>query len=66
MDDHRVALVSVTGSTRMGHEVAPRVTVCFTRYTLELGGSSAMILAPSIDPDLAVRGVLLGVVGTAR
>ncbi|WP_215200106.1 aldehyde dehydrogenase family protein, partial [Escherichia coli] len=49
--------VSATGSTRMGREVAPRVAARFARCILELGGNNAMILAPSADLDLAVRGI---------
>ena len=65
VDDARVALVSATGSTRMGREVAPRVAARFGRSILELGGNNAMILAPSADLDLAVRGILFSAVGTA-
>lgn len=65
VDDRRVALVSATGSTRMGREVAPRVAARFGRSILELGGNNAMILAPSADLDLAVRAILFSAVGTA-
>ncbi|MES2818553.1 MAG: aldehyde dehydrogenase family protein [Pseudomonadota bacterium] len=65
VDDPRVALVSATGSTRMGREVAPKIAARFARSILELGGNNAMILAPSADLDLAVRGVLFSAVGTA-
>ena len=65
VDDARVALVSATGSTRMGREVGPRVAARFGRTILELGGNNAMILAPSADLDLAVRGILFSAVGTA-
>jgi aldehyde dehydrogenase (NAD+) len=63
--DARVALVSATGSTRMGREVGPQVAARFGRSILELGGNNAMILAPSADLDLAVRGILFSAVGTA-
>ncbi len=65
VDDPRVALVSATGSTRMGREVAPRVAARFGRSILELGGNNAMILTPSADLDMAVRAILFGAVGTA-
>jgi aldehyde dehydrogenase (NAD+) len=65
VDDPRVALVSATGSTRMGREVGPRVAARFGRSLLELGGNNAMILTPSADLDLAVRGILFSAVGTA-
>ena len=65
VDDARVALISATGSTRMGREVGPRVAARFGRSILELGGNNAMILTPSADLDLAVRGILFSAVGTA-
>ena len=65
VDDPRVALVSATGSTRMGREVAPRVAARFGRSILAVGGNNAMILAPSADLALAARGILFAAVGTA-
>jgi aldehyde dehydrogenase (NAD+) len=65
VDDRRVAVVSATGSTRMGREVAPRVAARFARSILELGGNNAMIVTPSADLDLAVRAILFAAVGTA-
>ncbi len=65
VDDPRVALVSATGSTRMGREVAPRVARRFGRSLLELGGNNAMIVAPSADLALAERAILFSAVGTA-
>ncbi|MGJ9411251.1 aldehyde dehydrogenase family protein [Aeromicrobium sp. CF4.19] len=65
IDDPRVALVSATGSTRMGREVAPRVASRLGRCLLELGGNNAAIVAPSADLDLAVRGIVFSAVGTA-
>ena len=64
-DDPRVALLSATGSTRMGRAVAPRVAARFGRCLLELGGNNAIIVAPSADLDLALRGILFGAYGTA-
>jgi aldehyde dehydrogenase (NAD+) len=65
VDDERVALVSATGSTRMGREVGPRVTQRFGRALLELGGNNGMIVTPSADLDLATRAVCFAAVGTA-
>jgi len=65
VDDPRVALLSATGSTRMGREVAPRVARRFGRSLLELGGNNAVIVTPSADLDLAVRGILFAAAGTA-
>ncbi|MEI5099418.1 aldehyde dehydrogenase family protein [Streptomyces sp. PmtG] len=65
VDDPRVALVSATGSTRMGREVGPRVAARFGRSLLELGGNNAAVVAPSADLDLAVRSVVFAAAGTA-
>ena len=65
VDDRRVALVSATGSCRMGREVAPRVAGRFGRTLLELGGNNAMIVAPSADLALAERAITFSAVGTA-
>ncbi|MGB7362950.1 MAG: aldehyde dehydrogenase family protein [Rhodococcus sp. (in: high G+C Gram-positive bacteria)] len=65
VDDPRVALVSATGSTRMGREVAPRVAARFARVLLELGGNNAAIVCPSADLDLTVRGIVFSAAGTA-
>ena len=65
VDDARVALVSATGSTRMGRQVAPKVAARFGRLLLELGGNNAAIVAPSADLDLTVRGIVFAAAGTA-
>ncbi|GAA3529253.1 aldehyde dehydrogenase family protein [Amycolatopsis ultiminotia] len=65
VEDPRVALVSATGSTRMGREVAPRVAARFGRCLLELGGNNAAIVAPSADLDLALQAVVFSAAGTA-
>ncbi|MER6915980.1 aldehyde dehydrogenase family protein [Streptomyces sp. NPDC000594] len=65
VDDPRVALLSATGSVRMGREVAPRVAARFGRCLLELGGNNAAVVAPSADLDLAVRGIVFSAAGTA-
>ena len=64
-DDARVALLSATGSTAMGRAVAPRVASRFGRCLLELGGNNAVIVSPSADLDLALRGIAFGAWGTA-
>ncbi len=60
-----VPIVSATGSTRMGSIVGPKVAARFGRSILELGGNNAMIVAPSADLDMAVRGIVFSAVGTA-
>ena len=65
VDDPRVALVSATGSVRMGQQVGPRVAQRFGKSLLELGGNNAAIVTPSADLDLAVRGIVFSAAGTA-
>ena len=63
--DHRIPVVSATGSTRMGRELAPVVAARFGKAILELGGNNAMIVAPSAKLDLAQRAITFAAVGTA-
>ncbi|WP_370498791.1 aldehyde dehydrogenase family protein [Mycobacterium sp. pR1184] len=65
VDDPRVALLSATGSVRMGQQVGPRVAARFGRALLELGGNNAAIVTPSADLDLAVRAIVFAAAGTA-
>ncbi len=64
-EDRRIALVSATGSTRMGRELGRSVAARFGRSLLELGGNNALIVAPSADLDLAARAILFSAAGTA-
>ncbi len=61
----RVALVSATGSTRMGRAVGQAVAARFGRSLLELGGNNAIVVAPSADLSMAVRAVAFSAAGTA-
>ena len=63
--DARVPVVSATGSTRMGRELAPVVAARFGKSILELGGNNAMIVTPSAKLDLAQRAITFSAVGTA-
>lgn len=63
--DRRVAVLSATGSTAMGREIAPVVASRFGRSILELGGNNAAIVTPSADLDLTERAVLFSAAGTA-
>jgi len=65
VDQPAVALVSATGSTRMGRAVGQRVAARFGRSLLELGGNNAIVVAPSADLDMAVRAVAFAAAGTA-
>ncbi|MEK9750217.1 MAG: aldehyde dehydrogenase family protein [Flavobacteriaceae bacterium] len=63
-EDHRVALVSATGSTRMGKNVAQRVAARLGKSLLELGGNNAVIVTLEADLDIAMRAAVFGAVGT--
>ncbi len=63
--DERIAVVSATGSTRMGRHVARRVTERFGRVILELGGNNAMIVLDDANLELALGAAVFGAVGTA-
>src|SRR6185295_3446717 len=65
VDHAGVALLSATGSTRMGRAVGPRVADRFGRSLLELGGNNAAIVTPSADLDLTTRGIVFAAAGTA-
>ena len=65
VDSPDVALVSATGSERMGAQIAPRVAARFGRCLLELGGNNAAVVAPSADLELATRGIVFAAAGTA-
>jgi aldehyde dehydrogenase (NAD+) len=65
VDSPDVALVSATGSERMGAEVGPRVAARLGRFLLELGGNNAAVVAPSADLELAARGIVFAAAGTA-
>ncbi len=63
--DERVALVSATGSTRMGKAVAANVAARLGKYLLELGGNNAIIVTENADIEMTIIGAIFGAVGTA-
>src|SRR5881275_584042 len=64
-DDPRLPLISFTGSIATGKSVAGRVAARLGRTLLELGGNNGVIVLDDADPDLAVRAITFGAVGTA-
>jgi aldehyde dehydrogenase (NAD+) len=64
LKDDRVKLLSLTGSSRVGHHAAQVIAGRFGKTILELGGNNAIIVTASANMDLAVRGILFGAVGT--
>ncbi len=65
VDDPRVPLISFTGSTETGRQVAQRVAGRLGRSLLELGGNNALVIDESADLDAALPAVVFGAVGTA-
>ena len=65
VDDRRVALISFTGSTRVGRMVGERVAQRMGRSLLELGGNNAIIVDETADLKLAIPAIAFGAVGTA-
>jgi aldehyde dehydrogenase (NAD+) len=65
VDDRRVALISFTGSTKVGRAVGERVAQRMGRSLLELGGNNAMIVDDTADLKLALPAIVFGAVGTA-
>ncbi|MBV6474178.1 MAG: Aldehyde dehydrogenase, thermostable [Saprospiraceae bacterium] len=63
--DPRVALVSATGSVRMGKAVGAAVAARLGKSLLELGGNNAIIVCPSADLNIVLNAVVFGAVGTA-
>ena len=63
--DPRVALVSFTGSSTVGRQLAQVVAGRFGRSLLECSGNNAIIVAEDADLDLVVPAVVFGAAGTA-
>lgn len=63
--DTRVPLVSATGSTRMGKQLATVVGARLGKALLELGGNNAIIISEHANLDMALIGCVFGAVGTA-
>jgi aldehyde dehydrogenase (NAD+) len=63
-EDERIPLISATGSTRMGKEVAKVVAGRLGRSLLELGGNNAIIITESADLKMVIPGAVFGAVGT--
>jgi aldehyde dehydrogenase (NAD+) len=63
--DTRLPLISFTGSTSVGRQVAAKVAERLGRSLLELSGNNAVIVDETADLNLAVQAILFGAVGTA-
>jgi len=65
LNDKRIPLISITGSTAVGKHASQIIAGRFGRAILELGGNNAIILTPDADLKLAIPAVVFGAVGTA-
>ena len=65
LNDKRLPLISITGSTAVGRHAAAIIAKRFGRSILELGGNNAIIITPDADLKLAVPAMVFGAVGTA-
>ncbi|XP_015597329.1 putative aldehyde dehydrogenase family 7 member A1 homolog [Cephus cinctus] len=65
VNDKRIPLVSFTGSTKVGKQVALKVQDRFGKSLLELGGNNALIVAQDADLEMTVRAAVFSCVGTA-
>ena len=65
LNDKRIPLISITGSTRVGRHGGEVIAKRFGRSILELGGNNAIILTPAANLKLAVPGIVFSAVGTA-
>src|SRR5262245_39121752 len=59
-----VRLISFTGSTEVGREIAIGAAQSYKKCSLEMGGKNAMILLDDADLDLAVEAATWGAFGT--
>ena len=65
VEDTRIALLSFTGSSKVGHYVAETVARRLGKSLLECSGNNAIIVDDSANLDLAVPAIVFGAVGTA-
>jgi aldehyde dehydrogenase (NAD+) len=65
VEDRRIALVSFTGSSQVGHYVAETVARRMGKSLLECSGNNAIIVDDSANLDLAIPAIVFGAVGTA-
>lgn len=63
--DHRTALISATGSTRMGYAVGEAAAKRLGKSLLELGGNNAIIISQHANLEMAIHATIFGAVGTA-
>ena len=65
LNDKRIPLLSITGSTNVGRHAAQVVSNRFGKIILELGGNNAIIVTPDAELKTAIPAIVFGAVGTA-
>jgi aldehyde dehydrogenase (NAD+) len=65
LNDKRIPLVSLTGSTKVGKHAGEVIAQRLGKYILELGGNNAIILTPEANLEMAIPSIVFGAVGTA-
>ncbi len=64
LEDKRVRLFSITGSTAVGKKSAEIIGKRLGKTILELGGNNAVIISENCDIGMAIKAVVFGAVGT--
>ncbi len=65
LNDKKLPLISITGSTHVGRHGAEVIAKRFGKSILELGGNNGIILTPQADLKMALPAIVFGAVGTA-
>ena len=64
LEDTRLPLVSITGSTKIGKRVSELVAKRLGKTILELGGNNAIIVSQHADLEMAIPAIVFGAIGT--
>ena len=64
LEDKRINLISITGSTKVGRHAAEVISKRFGKSILELGGNNGIIITPDADLQIAIPSIVFGAVGT--
>ncbi len=64
LNDKRIPLISITGSTKVGQHAAEAISRRFGKSILELGGNNGIIITPDADMKMAMPAIVFGAVGT--
>ncbi len=64
LNDKRVPLISITGSTKVGRHANEVIAKRFGKAILELGGNNAIVITPNANLQMAIPAIVFGAVGT--